>query len=539
MLSLRDPLLHTTTTGVNGFGEQTAVVSPDSGKTSNVFDANGNLTSRTDARGVTATFKYDALNRPIREDYPGWTSTVYEYDGGTAGGAQNSGQLTRMSDESGTTVYTYGTFGRLASKTQTVSAWNGSFARTLSYTYGSSGVEAGKIKTVTYPSGNRLVYNYDSAGRLSAITLNPAKTSGTGTNTTSTPLLKLITYTATGQARWWGWGDHTAAKPNEYARGFDLDGRMNWYWLGDPAKTGLRRVLTFDAANRITAATDTGTSLPTRKQAFDYDNLDRLVSATGTSTYRYSYDLNDNRLSMTAGTTTHTLTISPSSNRLVSTTGPAPAKSNIYDAAGNLLNDGTIQYGYSPRGRLIKVTNGSTIMQSRYNGLGQRVEKSNGDVFVYDEEGHLIGEYSKSTGQMQREIVYLGNEPVALLTQTVTGTAPSQVFTPNVFYIFNDHLGTPRMITQSTDGAIRWRWDDSDPFGLQPPNENPSGKGALTFNLRMPGQYYDRESNCLVSCDHVPRRSMALLRAKAVLDDIIAGFPPRSSAPRVTSQDRA
>ncbi|GGX96902.1 hypothetical protein GJV26_09175 [Massilia dura] len=340
------------------------------------------------------------------------------------------------------------------------------------------------------------MYNYDSAGRLSAITLNPANTSGTGTNTAvSTPLLKWITYTATGQTRWWAWGDHTAAKPNEYARGFDLDGRMNWYWLGDPAKTGLRRVLTFDAANRITATTDTGTSLPTRKQAFDYDNLDRLVSATGTSTYRYSYDLNDNRLSMTAGTTTHTLTISPSSNRLVSTTGPAPAKSNTYDAAGNLLNDGTIQYGYSPRGRLIKVTNGSTVMQSRYNGLGQRVEKSNGDVFVYDEEGHLIGEYSKSTGWMQREIVYLGNEPVALLTQTVTGTAPSQVFTPNVFYIFNDHLGTPRMITQSTDGAIRWRWDDGDPFGLQPPNENPSGKGALTFNLRMPGQYYDRESN--------------------------------------------
>jgi RHS repeat-associated protein len=162
---------------------------------------------------------------------------------------------------------------------------------------------------------------------------------------------------------------------------------------------------------------------------------------------------------------------------------------------GNLLNEGTIQYGYSPRGRLVNVTNGATVVQSRYNAFGQRVEKSNGDVFTYDEDGHLNGEYSKSTGRMQREIVYLGDEPVALLTQTVTGTAPSQVFTPNVFYIFSDHLGTPRMITQATDNAIRWRWDEGDPFGLQPPNENPSGLGALTFNLRMPGQYYDRESN--------------------------------------------
>jgi RHS repeat-associated protein len=494
--SLRDPLLHATTIDVNGFGEQASAVSPDTGKTSNVFDANGNLTSRTDARGITTTFKYDALNRLVREDFPGWTSNVYEYDGGVAGASQNIGRLTGITDESGGTVFTYGAFGRLSSKTQTVSAWNGSFARTLSYTYGTSGVETGKIKTVTYPSGNRLVYSYDNAGRLVGISLNPANANGTGTNTSvTTPLLKWITYTATGRVSWWGWGNYTTATPTENGRAFDIDGRMTAFRLGDPQTTGVRRGLTYDAASRITAFTDTGTNLPARKQTFEYDNLDRLVGVTGTSTYRYGYDLNDNRITLTAGGTTHTLSISPSSNRLVSTTGPAPAKSNTYDNAGNLLADGTIQYGYSPRGRLIKVTNGATVVQSRYNALGQRVEKSNGDVFMYDEDGHLIGEYSKSTGRMQREIVYLGDEPVALLTQTVTGTAPSQVVTPNVFYIFSDHLGTPRMITQATDNTIRWRWDEGDPFGLQPPNENPSGLGALTFNLRMPGQYYDRESN--------------------------------------------
>ena len=100
----------------------------------------------------------------------------------------------------------------------------------------------------------------------------------------------------------------------------------------------------------------------------------------------------------------------------MSTTGPAAARSNTYDNADDLLSDGTIQYGYSPRGRLVKVTNGATVVQSRYNALGQRVEKSNGDVFMYDEDGHLIGEYGKSTGRMQREIVYLGDEPVVCLS---------------------------------------------------------------------------------------------------------------------------
>ncbi len=34
---------------------------------------------------------------------------------------------------------------------------------------------------------------------------------------------------------------------------------------------------------------------------------------------------------------------------------------------------------------------------------------------------------------------------------------------------------------------------------------------------------------CVVSCDHIPRRSMTLFRAKAVLDELIGGLPPRSS----------
>src|SRR5471032_2040224 len=46
-------------------------------------------------------------------------------------------------------------------------------------------------------------------------------------------------------------------------------------------------------------------------------------------------------------------------------------------------------------------------------------------------------------------------------------------------------------------------------------------------------------SSCLVSCDHIPRRSMPLFRAKAVLDELIAGFPPRSPSHRSTSSRRS
>jgi len=40
-----------------------------------------------------------------------------------------------------------------------------------------------------------------------------------------------------------------------------------------------------------------------------------------------------------------------------------------------------------------------------------------------------------------------------------------------------------------------WRWDQQEPFGVNPPDENPSGLGAFDLPLRLPGQYFDKETN--------------------------------------------
>jgi RHS repeat-associated protein len=59
---------------------------------------------------------------------------------------------------------------------------------------------------------------------------------------------------------------------------------------------------------------------------------------------------------------------------------------------------------------------------------------------------------------------------------------------------YADHLGMPRAITRPSDNQVVWKWDAIDPFGNNPPNENPSGLGTLTYNLRHPGQYADVET---------------------------------------------
>jgi RHS repeat-associated protein len=63
-----------------------------------------------------------------------------------------------------------------------------------------------------------------------------------------------------------------------------------------------------------------------------------------------------------------------------------------------------------------------------------------------------------------------------------------------ISYIHADHLNSPRLITNQAGQAV-WRWEQSDPFGGNVPNENPSGLGAFTCNLRLPGQYFDNETN--------------------------------------------
>lgn len=40
-----------------------------------------------------------------------------------------------------------------------------------------------------------------------------------------------------------------------------------------------------------------------------------------------------------------------------------------------------------------------------------------------------------------------------------------------------------------------WRWDQQEPFGNNVPDENPSGLGTFDLPLRLPGQYFDKETN--------------------------------------------
>jgi RHS repeat-associated protein len=57
-----------------------------------------------------------------------------------------------------------------------------------------------------------------------------------------------------------------------------------------------------------------------------------------------------------------------------------------------------------------------------------------------------------------------------------------------------DHLNTPRLVADAT-GTTVWRWDQAEPFGNNPADEDPDANSvAFDLPLRLPGQRYDKES---------------------------------------------
>jgi RHS repeat-associated protein len=449
LISVTDPRTVATTYTYNALGDLTQQVSPDTGTTTHTYDSAGNLATKTDARNITATFSYDALNRPNQIVYPDQTH-LFTYDTCSNG----AGRLCRINDASGSTMWGYDAQGRILSRTQVMGP------RTKSTTYQYNSV--GQLEQHTLPSGARIGYQY-SNGKVSGLTVN------------GNSLLNQLVYEPFGPIGGWTWGNGTLA-----VRTFDQDGRV-----AQVDSAGLK-TYSYDNADRITSIVDNSNS--TLNQSYGYDTLDRLTAVTKSGgNQSFTYDANGNRRTYRNSSQNSTYNYEANSNKLTTITGNQ-ARTYSYDAVGNTTAFLTTTLTYDSVGRLRTAVKGTTSRTYDYNALGQRVRKrlssTNNNYFVYDEAGHLIGEYNNS-GALIQEIVWLGDIPVASLRLV------SNVLT--VYYIHTDHLNTPTLITQASDNQLRWRWD-RHPFGTGTVNANPASLGSFTFNLRFPGQYFDTET---------------------------------------------
>ncbi|GLQ45656.1 type IV secretion protein Rhs [Dyella lipolytica] len=480
-----DPSNLNTTYQFDGLSDAKDQTSPDTGTTSRTFDAAGDVLTSTDAKGIVATNTYDALDRLISTTYPDTTQNVtYSYDDNNVItgclGTYPIGHLTRIIENTITTVFCYDPRGNVVTKKLTTSA--GTVGTTFTYT------AADRLSGITYPSGSQVSYTFDGDGRVRTINLTPNAGSAAAA-------VSSVTYEPFGPVL-----SYTLGNGQTVTRSYDAN-----YRLTDIASNAFSLHVARDAMGNIKALGNAPGANPAT-ETYMYDPLYRLntvTEASGTVLEALTYNPTGDRLSKTGdGLATGAYTYNPGTHQLTATGNAARA----VDADGNTTSiaqaSETYGFGYSARNRMtVAQAGGTTVGTYTYNGLGQRIGKgTTGLLFDYDQANHLISEYViDKYGSQTREYVWLNDIPVADVDGIVDpalgghcgllGPCTTDA-TSSVNYIYADQLGTPRAVENSS-GTVIWQWAyQGNPFG----ELAPTSSVGYTLNLRYLGQYFDVET---------------------------------------------
>jgi RHS repeat-associated protein len=398
--------------------------------TSYVYDANGNVTSMTDATGTT-TYQYDKLDRLTKETLPGSVITDWVYDGIN---------LTSMTRSSETTSYGYDKVNRLTSLTEPSSS-------VITFGYD----DEGNRTRTTFPAGSGLVSTcayYDPANRLTTIYTRPGdadscdSTEPGGTHTSGAADITFFKY------------DYSIDDPLESNPDYRID-------------TGLRQTVK-------TKAGDTTT--------YTYDGLGRLRQAVNVLSSQqwatqYTYDANSNRCA--SRTLTTTLPSLPTCNptidanttkytvnaadQLTAIDTQGGTNNQTYDNNGNLVNGARWAYntqdqaksyqpaGQSPinmtyrgGGQSDRATAGSTTFTADALGLGREVTGSTTTHYTRTPDGEILG-FRRSSSSYYYALDGLGS--VAAVVKDDGTTAATYDYDP---------FGAVRSSTGSLTNSYKW-----------------------------------------------------------------------------------
>jgi RHS repeat-associated protein len=289
---------------------------------------------------------------------------------------------------------------------------------------------------------------------------------------------------------------------------------------------------------------------------FDYDEHKRLMSSDGFhGQFNYTYDKAGNKQTQVGNGIETAFTYSVNSNRLAELNSEATnmdENGNItslrgmvfaYTADNRLKTTNTgAAYEYNGLGQ-------RTIKHTVAPGVAGANTYSQSNSFIYGLNGELLAEIGP-TGSVKKEYVYLNNQLLAMLDRIPSSNEPilnadldndggisvedflvwyfnhqtdpayevtgdgiadsddinavincaltqggciASSYSTEIYYVHNDHLGTPKMLTNS-NGQPVWR-STATPFGKSSVDNDVDDDGLeIEFNLRQPGQYYDPES---------------------------------------------
>jgi RHS repeat-associated protein len=457
----------------DSLSELTSSSNPEAGSVTYTYDNDGNVSTKTDARSITTTQTYDSLNRPTGVTFSnGDPSIAYFYDQTSYNGltiVDGIGRRTGMSDAAGAEAWTYESMGRVTTARRTTSG----ITQNTSCTYNLDG----SVATLTYPSGRVVTYTPSAAARpVSAVDTPDATNYATSASYAPTGALASL-QNATGivTTNYYnsrlqpcrvsimssGTAPTSCADLSHVGNILDYSYSFNSGTQSNPINNGTVQQI----ADNVNTA---------RTQNFTYDELNRVKTAASqatTGTYawglQFSYDIWANLLSATV-----TQGSAPMLSATVGTNNQITNTGFSYDAAGNVLADGSNSYSWDGASQL-KTAAGVTYT---YDGDGRRAEKSNGKLYWYGTGSEPLAE-SDSSGNFTDEYVFLGGKRIARRDSS-----------GNVDYYFADQVESTRVVT-NTSGTLL---DDSDfyPFG----GERPAMTNTSGNNYKFQSKERDTET---------------------------------------------
>jgi RHS repeat-associated protein len=356
---------------------------PESGTITYGYDSNGNVTSKTDARGVIESVSYDALNRVTAVSYSdGTRGASYTYDQTGIWGVNGTNMIGRLAlaydGNHVATLFSYDVMGRIERQWDCLpSAWvNGA-------NQGCDQINAqydlaGDLTQLQYPDGRIFTYGYNSGDQLDQVKLVYWRGNGYNYN-----------YWSVNDQNFYPSGaPKLATLGNGVVESTILNKRLQTQQdtvSNSAIGTLSDHVYNFGAQNNGNILSVADQLNPARTQSFTYDPLNRLSTASESRWgLSFTYDPWGNFLqqAVTAGSANQHQYTALSNNRLANFS---------YDPAGNLLNDSLHQYVFDGKSQIAQVDSGAT-------------------TYTYDTEGNRI---RKDTGTNYTEYLYFGGNIIA------------------------------------------------------------------------------------------------------------------------------
>jgi RHS repeat-associated protein len=403
----------------------------------------GQLVSRTDGRGFSTCFQYDALNRLTLKAYTDGTTPAasYGYDNPNAWGrtlTNTVGRMVTASSNGNGEVFSYDAMGRVIRDEQCIYIGiNGCFVTTAAYN------QVGSVSSVT--TSQQLSYSYNTAGNLTTLTSSLSDANHPGT------LLSGVSYNALGHPANYNFGNGLTETPWYTNRGWLYSDVVyptghwgNWLYSNNIEiwQNGQYLGLGFAPNGNILYSNDSSSG----NWTYAYDDFNRLSTSSCSGScpgsqsslgYQYRFDRFGNRWqqNVTAGSGT-TSSLSFDANNRIS---GSPYQ---FDGAGDLLNDGAHSYTFDAEHRLTAADGGSTASYT-YDAQGRRVSKvsSAGTIdYIYDALGSLSAIVNSSNTVIRAEI-NAGGRHVGTYANGTT------------YFSHTDWLGTERVRT-AVNGSI-------------------------------------------------------------------------------------